>query len=159
MIMERIGKYMSYNEVIRSYTARTRGIDNTPDKQQLANIKILYKEVFEPVREYFGVPIFLPSVFRSRGLNDAIGGANGSQHMANKGAAMDMDADVFGIITNRDIFEYIRDNLEFDQLIYEFGDDNNPEWVHVSFNKQFNRKQILRSFRNKYNIVYYVDIT
>lgn len=144
----KITKHVAYSEIIHSDTARRKGIKNKPNKVQLANISKLCEKIFEPVRLNFKVPIYISSCFRSDKLNKAIGGAKGSQHMANNGAAMDIDADRYGKITNADIFYYILENLEFDQLIWEFGDAHNPAWVHVSYNEGKNRKQILVAYKN-----------
>jgi hypothetical protein len=107
-------------------------------------MRVLAEKVFEPLREHFGVPIFISSFFRTAQLNKLLGGAKGSQHMANNGAAMDLDAEVFCGITNKDIFDYIKGNLEFDQLIYEdVKSDGSAGWVHVSYSEGKNRRQVL----------------
>ena len=110
------------------------------------------ENVFQPVREHFDTPIYVSSFFRSEALNKAIKGSSSSTHM--KGEAMDLDADVYGKVTNAQIFHYIKDNLEFDQLIWEFGTDKNPDWVHVSLSKGTNRKQILVAKRVDGKTVY-----
>ena len=99
--------------------------------------------VFEPLREHLGVPVFISSMFRSPVLNEALEGARNSQHLSNNGAAMDLDAHVFGGTTNRKIGDYIRYNLTFDQLIYEGVDGNDFAWIHVSYNKGNNRNEVL----------------
>ena len=142
---ENISKHISYKEATDSKTAKSRKIDNTPNDIQLSNMKLLAEKVFEPLRENIANPIKVSSFFRSVALNKAIGGSSTSQHTANNGAAMDLQA-IKGA-TNRDIFEYIKDNLTVDQLIYEFGDDKNPAWVHVSYKKEGNRQQILRAVK------------
>jgi zinc D-Ala-D-Ala carboxypeptidase len=143
-----ISKNISYTEATKSATAIKRGIDNTPDSIALANMRYIAEKVFQPVRGRFCVPIAITSFYRSPALNRAIGGSSTSQHC--KGEAMDLDADVYGVITNRYIFNYIKDNLEFDQLIWEFGDDKEPAWVHVSLKKNgVNRKQILQAYKEK----------
>lgn len=142
----KISSHVSWKEVTYSQTATRKGIDNTPNEQQLANIQMLCERVFEPLREWVGAPIKINSCFRSEELNRAIGGANSSQHCANNGAAMDID-DTFGHQDNAEMFHYIRKNLTFDQLIWEFGDDNNPDWVHVSYKENDNRGQVLRAIR------------
>lgn len=134
--------HVSYKEVIRSDTAKRKGIKNVPTEEQLDRIRLLCERVFEPLRNHFGVPIFLSSVFRSPALNVILGGAKNSQHMANNGAAMDLDAQVFGKITNREIGDYIRKNLDFDQLIYEGKDGDDYAWIHVSYNVK-NRNEVL----------------
>lgn len=136
-----VSKNISYKEATHSTTAKRLGIDNTPDAEQFSNMIYVAENVFQPVREHFGVPIYVSSFFRSEALNSAIRGSSSSTHM--KGEAMDLDADVFGKVTNAQIFHYIKDNLEFDQLIWEFGTEDEPAWVHVSLSKGNNRNQIL----------------
>ena len=136
-----VSKNISYKEATHSTTAKRLGIDNTPDAEQFSNMIYVAENVFQPVREHFGVPIYVSSFFRSEALNSAIRGSSSSTHM--KGEAMDLDADVFGKVTNAEIFHYIKDNLEFDQLIWEFGTEAEPAWVHVSLSKGSNRNQIL----------------
>jgi hypothetical protein len=137
-----ISKYVSYNEVVRSNTALRKNIDNSPNAEQLERIIILCKKVFDPLRKWVGGPVKINSVFRSKKLNTAIGGSRSSQHMALKGAAVDID-DVYKHKTNKEMFYYIKENLEFDQLIAEFPKDGEPRWIHVSYNEGFNRKKIL----------------
>lgn len=144
----KISDHISYTEATKSRTAVKYGIDNKPTEKEMENMKAIAEAVFEPLREYFGVPISVTSFYRSKELNSKLGGSSTSQHC--KGEAMDLDADVFGMITNRQIFNYIKDNLDFDQLIWEFGDKKDPAWVHVSFKKNGgNRKQILVAYREK----------
>jgi hypothetical protein len=107
-------------------------------------IILLANNLFEPLREWVGGPIKINSCFRSEELNTRIGGSKSSQHMANNGAAMDLD-DTYGHKTNAQMFHYIKDNLDFDQLIWEFGTDDNPSWVHVSYKEEGNRKNILKA--------------
>jgi hypothetical protein len=137
-----ISKYVSYNEVTRSNTALRKNIDNSPNREQVERIRILCKNVFDPLRECVGGPVKINSVFRSKKLNTAIGGSKTSQHMANKGAAIDID-DIYKHKTNLEMFHYVKDNLEFDQLIYEFGGYNNPAWLHISYNEGVNRKKVM----------------
>jgi hypothetical protein len=142
--MINISKNITYHEGTKSVTAVKNNIDNTPSKDQLADMKVLANKVFEPLRTGLGnKAINIAIFFRSPELNKAVGGAKGSQHM--EGKAMDIDNDVYKKgPTNKQIFEYIKNNLEFDQLINEFPDEQgNPSWVHVSYNKGNNRKQIL----------------
>ena len=136
-----ISKNITYKEATHSTTAKRLGIDNTPNAEQFSNMVYVAQNVFQPVRKHFDVPIYVSSFFRSEALNTAIRGSSSSTHM--KGEAMDLDADVFGKVTNAQIFHYIKDNLEFDQLIWEFGTDQEPAWVHVSLSKTNNRNQIL----------------
>jgi len=137
-----ISKYVSYNEVIRSATALRKNIKNIPNSEQLDKIKILSKKVFDPLRIWCGGRVKINSIFRSKKLNTKIGGSKSSQHMAFKGAAMDID-DIYGHKTNLEMFYYIKNNLIFDQLIAEFPKDGEPRWLHVSYNEGKNRNRIL----------------
>lgn len=141
-----LSEHLTLAEVTKSQTATRLGIDNDPDAHQLAALKAIAEHIFEPVRNHFGVPIGISSGLRSKALNQAIGGSSRSQHC--HGQALDIDADIYGNITNADIFHYIKNHLDFDQLIWEFGDDNNPAWVHVSFtDDDTNRGQTLRAIK------------
>ncbi len=143
--MKRISQYISYNEAIHSYTAKRLHIDNIPNELQLQAMRNVANKVFEPLREFVGNPIKINSFFRSYDLNKAIGGARNSQHMT--GEAIDID-DTFGFMSNAEMFHFIKDNLDFDQLIWEFGDDNNPAWIHVSYKLHGkNRKQVLKAVK------------
>lgn len=140
-----VSKNISYKEATHSTTAKRLGIDNTPNAEQFSNMIYVAENVFQPIREHFNTPIYISSFFRSEDLNKAIRGSSSSTHM--KGEAMDLDADVYEGITNAEIFHYIKDNLEFDQLIWEFGTDENPSWVHVSLSKRNNRNQVLKAYK------------
>ena len=142
----KISPHLSLAELTRSQTAKRNGIDNTPTAEHLENFKILAEKVFEPIREHFKTPIFISSGYRSKELNDFINGSPNSQHC--KGQAIDIDMDGGnGEVTNRMIFDFIKNKLDFDQLIWEFGTDFNPDWVHVSYVKTGNRKQKLKAVR------------
>ena len=149
----KISKHISIKEATRSNTAERLGIDNFPNSPTLVNMQALAENVFEPLRKHFGHPIYITSFYRSPELNRAIGGSSKSQHCS--GQAIDID-DVIGSSTNADFFNYIKNNLEFDQLIWEFGNDDNPNWVHVSYNADNNRGNILKAFKEngktKYSI-------
>jgi hypothetical protein len=140
--MIKISKHLFLKEVIKSNTASRLGIDNSPTEEHLVNLKKVANNIFEPLRSHFNVPIGISSGYRSEALNKAIGGSKTSQHC--KGEALDIDADIFGKLANVDIFNYIKDNLDFDQLIWEYGNDINPAWVHCSYKSKGNRKQILK---------------
>ena len=135
--MKRISKHISYKEAVGSNYAKQKGIKNKPNEEQVENMKLLAEEVFEPLREWVDAPIKVNSMFRSLELNTALKGSKTSSHM--KGEAMDITS--MGGKSNLEMFHYIKDNLEFDQLIWEFGKE--PKWLHVSFNKDNNRKQVL----------------
>jgi NADH dehydrogenase FAD-containing subunit len=139
-----LSKNLSLAEVLRSESAKRNGISNNPTKEHLANLVSIALNVFQPIRDHFLVPIHISSGYRSVALNKAVGGSNTSQH--SKGQALDIDMDGTKI-TNKQIFDFIKDNIEFDQLIGEFGTDKNPDWVHVSYAKGKNRKQILKAVR------------
>jgi hypothetical protein len=132
---------LSLAEAIRSETAKRKGISNMPTPEHIENAKKLAANIFQPIREHFGKPIFISSGYRSAELNKAISGSLSSQHCSFEAIDIDMDGTD---ITNAQIFHYIKDNLNFDQMIWEFGTDTNPDWVHVSFAaNRSQRKQIL----------------
>jgi D-alanyl-D-alanine dipeptidase len=143
----KISQHLSLSEVTRSETAKRKGISNTPTAEHLDNFKLLAEKVFEPIRAHFGVPIHISSGYRSKELNDAIGGSQTSQHSKGQAIDIDMDGSTNGV-TNKMIFDFIKDKLDFDQLIWEFGTDKNPDWVHVSYTKAGNRKQKLKAVRS-----------
>ena len=154
--MERISKNISYKEGVYSITANRLGLENKPNDEQLANMKIIAEKVFQPLREWVGGPIKINSFFRSPELNKKIGGSKTSQHC--KGQAIDFD-DNFGHKTNAEMFKYIRENLDFDQMIWEFGTDMNPNWVHISYvSEEDNRNRCLKAYkdergRTKYKVI------
>ena len=149
-----ISRHISYKEGVRSNTATRRGIDNTPDNKQLDNMELVADEVFEPLRAYVGGPIKINSFFRCPELNKAIGGSSKSQHC--KGQAIDID-DTFGRCTNAEMYHFIKEHLDFDQMIWEFGDDDNPDWVHVSYvSPEENRNRCLKAYREKGKTKYMV---
>ena len=127
----KLSKNLSLAEVTKSTTAKRLNIDNAPDEWVTENLRQIAINIFQPLRDAFGCPIYVSSGYRSVDLNSAIGGSKRSQHV--EGRALDLDADVYGNCTNSQIFNHIRENLEFDQLIWEFGDQDNPDWVHVSY--------------------------
>jgi hypothetical protein len=142
----RISKHLSLAEVTRSETAKRNGIDNKPTAEHLENFKLLAEKVFEPIRAHFGVPIHISSGYRSEALNKFIKGSSSSQHC--KGEAIDIDMDGNSSdVTNKMVFDFIVSNLDWDQIIHEFGTDSNPDWVHVSYTKGKNRKQKLKAVR------------
>jgi len=149
-----ISKHISDKEGVYSTTAMRRGLDNTPDKEQLSNMKLLAEKVFEPLREWVGGPIRINSFFRGPELNKAIGGSSKSQHC--KGQAVDID-DGRCNKTNAEMYRFIKDELEFDQMIWEFGDDKNPNWVHVSYvSEDKNRNRCLKAYKDKGKTKYMV---
>ena len=140
-----ISKHISNKEGVYSRTALRRGIKNNPNAEQMKNMVAIAEEVFEPLRMWVGGPIKINSFFRSPELNKAIGGSGKSQHC--HGQAIDLD-DTFGKATNAEMYEFIKKNLDFDQMIWEFGDDENPDWVHVSYvSPDQNRKRCLKAYK------------
>ena len=141
----RISKHISYKEAVYSATAKRLHLNNTPNDEILYEMNNVAEFIFEPLRLYVGGAIKITSFFRSEELNAAIGGSSKSQHC--KGQAIDID-DVFGHKTNAEMFEYVREILDFDQMIWEFGDSNNPDWLHISYvSKKENRNRVLRAVR------------
>lgn len=143
----KLSKHLDLSEVIRSDMAKRKGISNMPNPEHIENFKKLAENIFEPIRNHFGVPIIISSGYRSKELNKAIGGSLTSQHCQGEAIDIDMDGTKDGV-TNKMVFDYIKGNLNFDQLIFEFGTKDAPDWVHVSYEsigKQ--RKQVLRALR------------
>ena len=127
----KLSKNLSLDEVIYSQTALRRDIDNTPTEEHIKNLKYVAEKIFQPIREHFGVPIYVSSGYRSKDLNEAIGGSPRSFH--SHGMALDLDQDGRNKgVSNADVFNFIKDNLQFTELIWEFGNENNPNWVHVA---------------------------
>jgi hypothetical protein len=154
--MNRISKHISYKEATRSATALRLGIDNKPNEYHLQNMEMVAKKVFEPLREAVNAPIKINSFYRCEELNKAIGGSSKSQHC--QGRAIDID-DIYGHVSNAYMYYYIKDNLDFDQLIWEFGTNDSPDWVHVSYvDEDSNRKRCLKAIR-KNGKTKYIDIT
>jgi hypothetical protein len=138
----RLSENLTLAEMTRSESAKRLGISNQPTPEHLHNMQLLAFCVFQPIRNHFKRPIHISSGYRSEALNKAIKGASRtSQHST--GQAMDIDMDGTEI-SNKQIFDFIKDNLDFDQLLWEFGTADNPDWVHVSYSGKRNRKQILR---------------
>ena len=127
-------KYFTFKEMIQSDTAKSKGIENIPNWDQINALTNLVKYVLEPLRALYKKPVYVSSGFRSEALNEAVNGSKTSQHM--KGEAADITAG--SKKANMKLFELIRDNLTFDQLI----DESDYSWIHISFTKN-NRNQIL----------------
>ncbi len=153
----KISEHISYKEATRSVTALRLGINNTPNEYQLQNMELIAEKVFEPLRKAVGGPIKINSFFRCEDLNKAIGGSSRSQHC--QGRAIDID-DNYGYMSNNDMYKYIKQNLDFDQLIFEFPDDKgNASWIHVSYvDADSNRKRCLKAIKEN-GKTKYIDIT
>ena len=150
-----ISKHISYKEAVYSRTATRLDINNDPDDMEVYRMSLIAEEVFEPLRAWVGGPIKINSFFRSPELNTAIGGSTKSQHC--QGQAIDLD-DTFGRATNAEMYDFIKEHLDFDQMIWEFGDDDNPDWVHISYvSSDKNRNRCLKAYkengRTKYMVI------
>jgi hypothetical protein len=140
-----LSENLSLAEVTRSDSAKRFGISNLPTPEHIENFKKLAENIFQPIRKHFGKPIHISSGYRSLALNKLIKGSATSQHCS--GEAIDIDMDGTSI-SNKQVFDFIKEHLNFDQLIWEFGTSVNPDWVHVSYEstgKQ--RKQVLRAVK------------
>jgi len=115
----KLSEHLDLSEVTRSETAKRNGISNMPTEQHIANFKLLAENVFEPIRNNFRCPIHISSGYRSIELNRAIKGSLTSQHCQGEAIDIDMDGSANGV-TNKMVFDYIKDNLEFDQLKIDF---------------------------------------
>lgn len=154
----KLSKHLSLKEATYSATAIKNGLNNKPNIGQLEVLKALAVNIFEPCRKFCGGPLKVTSGFRGPQLNSLIGGSLTSDHCINdhNTAALDLDCDVYKNSTNADLFNYIKDNLDFKQLIWEFGNDEQPNWVHVSWstNAHFNKREILIAKRVNGRTVY-----
>jgi hypothetical protein len=151
-----ISKHITYKEGTRSVTALRLGIENKPGEYELQNMELIAEKVFEPLRIAVNGPIKINSFYRSEELNEKIGGSSRSQHC--QGRAIDID-DIYGYATNSFMYDYIKNNLDFDQLIWEFGTNENPDWVHVSYvDGDSNRKRCLKAYKEN-GKTKYIDIT
>lgn len=144
----KISEHLDLSEVTRSETAKRKGVSNEPTPEHLENFKKLAEHVFEPIRKHFGVPIHISSGYRSKALNAAVGGSATSQHCKGEAIDIDMDGSSNGV-TNKMVFDYIKANIKFDQMIWEFGTDNAPDWVHVSYDSDGKQRgQILKAIKS-----------
>lgn len=151
-----ISEHISKKEATFSATATRKGIANEPGEYELQNMELIAEKVFEPLRKAVNGPIKINSFFRSEELNKAIGGSSKSQHC--QGRAMDLD-DTYGYMSNKDMYNYIKNNLDYDQMIWEFGTDSNPDWVHVSYvDADSNRKRCLKAYKDENNKTKYMVI-
>jgi len=149
-----ISKHVSYREGVYSRTAERLGLKNDPTDEHLANMKLIAEKVFEPLRVHVGGPIKINSFYRGPELNKAVGGSSKSQHC--HGQAIDID-DTFGHATNAEMYKWIKENLDFDQMIWEFGDDKNPNWVHVSYvSEDKNRNRCLKAYKENNKTKYMI---
>lgn len=150
----KLSKNFSLHEMTKSETALRKGLENEPDPQQMYSLTRLCEEILQPVRDMFG-PTKVNSGFRHPDVNSAVGGSKTSDHC--KGMAADIE--VPGV-ANGDLAQWIVDNCEFRQVILEFYTPGIPDsgWVHVSYNPDDNKKQILTAMRENGRTVYKVGL-
>lgn len=141
-------KNFTLQEMYKSTTAIRLGIDNTPSDIAINNLRLLCNNVLQPLRDHMDESIKVNSGYRSPDLNKKIGGSKSSQH------CLGQAADISCGERTAEIYEYIKNNLIFDQIIWEFGDDDNPDWVHVSYSSTKNRKQCLRAYKINNKTIY-----
>jgi len=151
-----LSKHVSLHEGVYSITAERLGIKHDPTDDHLLNMITISEKVFEPLRKHVGGPIKINSFYRGPELNKAIGGSSKSQHC--NGQAIDID-DTFGHATNAEMYKWIKENLDFDQMIWEFGTDENPNWVHISYvSEDKNRNRCLKAYKDEFNKTKYMVI-
>ena len=148
-----LSKSFTLNELTKSQEATRLGIDNTPNEEHILNLKLLCENVLQPIRDFYGMPLSVSSGYRSAALCEAIGSSSKSQHT--KGQAADFE--IFGV-ANTDLADFVVKNLDYDQCILEFWNENEPNsgWVHCSFNASGNRKQFLKAEKLNGRVVYTV---
>jgi hypothetical protein len=148
-----LSKSFTLNELTKSQEATRLGIDNTPNEEHILNLKLLCENVLQPIRDFYGMPLSVSSGYRSAALCEAIGSSSKSQHT--KGQAADFE--IFGV-ANKDLADFVVKNLDYDQCILEFWNENEPNsgWVHCSFNALGNRKQFLKAEKLNGRVVYTV---
>ena len=148
-----ISKNISFKEATFSQTAKKLKIKNEPSETHIKNMKVLAEKCFQPLREWCGHPIRINSMYRCGELCEAIGSSQSSQHT--KGQAVDITS--LGEKTNGELFQWIKENLDFDQMIWEFGNDESPRWIHISYvNKKSNRNRILRAKYKGSTVTYHI---
>ena len=146
-----LSENFTLQELIYSDTAIRRGIDNKPNDETIENLKLVCENILEPIREYFKAPVVVSSGYRSAAVCEAVGSSSKSQHT--KGQAADFE--IFGI-PNKDVADWIVNNIDYDQCILEFWNEKEPNsgWVHCSFNSAGNRKQYLKASKENGKVVY-----
>lgn len=138
--MNNISKHISYTEAVYSFKASQKGLINVPNDEQLANMKLVAEMCFEPIRLWWNRPLKINSFFRSPEVNKAVNGSPTSDHM--KGHSIDFTAG--NREDNLKIFNFVKENLIFDQVIAENGNSDGPDWIHISYRKSGNRNQALK---------------
>ena len=144
-------KNFTLEEMTKSETALRYDIDNTPNEQEISAMKLLAEKVLQPVRDHFGKGVKVNSGFRNQDVNQKVGGSRNSDHT--RGQACDIE--IPGI-PNAELAEWIKDNLEYNQLILEFYTPGVPDsgWVHVTYIPEDNKKQVLTATKKDGKTVY-----
>ena len=148
-----LSKNLELFEMTRSETAKRKGVSNEPTPEHIENMIVLANKIFQPIRDHFGVPIYISSGYRSAALNKKIGGAKNSYHIYGMAFDLDQDGKNNGV-SNKQIFDFIKDNLIFTELIWEYGNDQNPDWVHVAYDSKKLNKEILKAKRTTFGTKY-----
>jgi len=138
----KLSEHLDLAEVTRSDSAKRKGISNMPTPEHIENFKKLAQNIFEPIRKHFGVPIYISSGYRSKELNALIGGVKTSDHCFGMAIDLDQQGHSSGI-TNKQVFDFIKSNLKFKQLIWEGGTKQEPDWVHVSYDEKNLKNEVL----------------
>ena len=148
-----LSKSFTLNELTKSQEATRLGIDNTPNEEQILNLKLLCDNVLQPIRDFYGMPVSISSGYRSEALCEAIGSSRASQHTRGEAA----DFEIFSV-ANKELAEFVVKNLKYDQCILEFWNENEPNsgWVHCSFSSNNNRQQFLKAEKLNGRVVYTV---
>ena len=146
-----LSRSFTLSELIKSQEATRLGIDNTPNEEQIQNLKILCEKILQPLRDFYGMPVSISSGYRSTPLCVAIGSSPTSQHTRGEAA----DFEIFGV-PNKELADFIVSNLDYDQCILEFWNENEPNsgWVHCSYSSKYNRRQYLKAEKVNGKIVY-----
>lgn len=140
----KLSEHLELAEVVRSESAKRIGISNMPTPEHIENLKKLAEHIFEPIRNNFRCPIFISSGYRSKELNASIKGSSStSDHCFGRAIDLDQQGHTQGI-TNKQVFEYIKDNLKFKQLIWEGGTDEEADWIHVSYDEHNLKNEVLQ---------------
>ena len=151
----KLSRNFHLKELTASQTAARKGIDNTPGPTHQANLQSLCTSILQPIRDHFSQVVTVSSGYRSQELCLAIGSKITSQHA--KGEAADFE--IFGV-SNKELADYIHENLDYDQLILEYWKESDPNsgWVHCSYSEGNNRNQYLKSYKDENNKTCYATM-
>lgn len=142
----KLSRNFSLSEFTKSNTATRLGIDNNPPAEHIHNLVDLCENILQPLRDKLGVSIRITSGYRGKELNKAIGGSASSDHC--KGKAADLEVWIDGEEDNAKLYHAVKSlDLNFYQMIWEFGDDEQPDWVHIAYRKDNPKKQCLKAYK------------